>query len=46
MGDPTSATLAEACIQNIKHEKMYPMVIKHQIIGYFRYVEDMFLIYD
>jgi hypothetical protein len=35
MGAPTSAILAEEDIQNIEHKRTYPILIKHQIIGYF-----------
>jgi hypothetical protein len=33
MGAPTSAILAEAYIQNIEHKQIYPILIKHKIIG-------------
>jgi hypothetical protein len=40
------AVLAEAYIQNVEHKQMYPILIKHQIIGNFRYVDNILLIYD
>jgi hypothetical protein len=46
MGAPTSAILAEVYIQYIEHKKLYPIVKKHQIIGYFRYVDDILIIYN
>jgi hypothetical protein len=46
MGAPTSAILAEIYIKHIEHKKIYPILIKYQIIGYFRYVDDIFIIYD
>jgi energy-coupling factor transporter ATP-binding protein EcfA2 len=46
MGTPTSATLAAAYIQNIQQKHIYPILIKHQIIRYFRYVDDIVLIND
>jgi hypothetical protein len=46
MGAPTSAILAEAYIQNMEHKQIYPILTKHQIIGYFRYVDDILIIYD
>jgi hypothetical protein len=46
MGAPTSAILAETYIQHIEHKQIYPILIKHQVIGYFRYVDDIFMIYD
>jgi hypothetical protein len=30
----------------MEHKQMYPILIKHKIIGYFRYVDDITLIYD
>jgi hypothetical protein len=37
MGAPTSS---------VEHKQIYPVLIKQQINGYFRYVDDMFIIYD
>jgi hypothetical protein len=45
MGAPTS-TLAEAYIQNMEQKQICPILIKQQIIGFFRYVDDILLIYD
>jgi hypothetical protein len=36
MGAPTSAILAAVYIQYIEHKKLYPILKKHEIIGYFR----------
>jgi hypothetical protein len=44
MGAPISAILAEIYIQHMEHKQMYPILIKQQIIGYFRYIDD--IIYD
>jgi hypothetical protein len=30
----------------VDHKQIYPTVIKHKIIGYFRYVDDTLIIYD
>jgi hypothetical protein len=30
----------------MEHKQIYPILIKHQIIGCFRYVDDILLIYD
>jgi hypothetical protein len=46
MGAPLSAILAEAYIQNMDHKEICPVLVKLQIIGYFRYVDDIVLIYD
>lgn len=47
MGAPTSAVLAEIYmyIHHIEHKQIYLVLIKQQINGYFRYVDDMFIIY-
>jgi hypothetical protein len=42
MGAPTSI-LAEAYIQNMLHKQIYKILIKHKIIGYFRYVKTSLL---
>jgi hypothetical protein len=46
MGAPTSAILAETFIQHMEHEHLYPILITHEIIGYYRYFDDIFIIYD
>jgi hypothetical protein len=46
MGAPTSSILAEIYIQNMEHTKTHPILIKQQIIAYFRYVDDILIIYD
>jgi hypothetical protein len=32
--------------RSIYSKQMYTIIIKHQIIGYFRYVDDILLVYD
>jgi hypothetical protein len=46
MGAPTSAILVETFIQHMEHEYLYPILIPHEIIAYYRYVDDIFIIYD
>jgi hypothetical protein len=46
MGAPTSSILAEIYVQNMERTKIYPILIKQQIIAYFRYVDDILIIYD
>jgi hypothetical protein len=48
MGAPTSAILAETYVQHMEHMQIhvYPILIKQHIIGYFRYVDDILVIYD
>jgi hypothetical protein len=45
LGAPTSAILAEAYIQNMEHKQIYAILTKRQIIGHFRYVDAILLIY-
>jgi hypothetical protein len=46
MGAPTSAILAEIYIQNTEHTQIYDILIKQHIIAYFRYVDDILIVYD
>jgi hypothetical protein len=46
VGATTSAILAEVYIQYMEHKQLYPILIKDQIIGYFRYVDDILIIYN
>jgi hypothetical protein len=46
MGAPTSAIIAETCLQNLEHNQIYNFLTKYKIIGYFRYVDDILIIYD
>jgi hypothetical protein len=48
MGAPTSAILAEVLvyIQHMEHKQLYPILTRHQIMGYFRYVDDILVIYN
>jgi hypothetical protein len=41
MGAPTTGILAEVYIhiQHVKHKQLYSILLKHKIIGYFRYVD-------
>jgi hypothetical protein len=46
MGAPTSWIPAETYIQHMEHTQIYPILIKQQIIAYFRYVGDILMMYD
>jgi hypothetical protein len=46
MGAPTSAILEERYIQHMEHTQIYSILIKKQIVTYFRYIDDILLIYD
>jgi hypothetical protein len=46
MGTPTSAILAEVCILHLEHMSVVDILSKHQIIDYYRYVNDILIIYN
>jgi hypothetical protein len=46
MGAPTSAILAEVFIQYLEHTTICDILMKHQIIDYYRYVDDILIIYS
>lgn len=46
MGSPTSATFSEIFLQFIEHTQIYKILLKHQIINYFRYVDDILIIFN
>jgi hypothetical protein len=46
MGAPTSDILAEVYIQYMERKQPYPILVKQQIISYFRYVIDILIIYN
>jgi hypothetical protein len=50
METPTSAVLAEVCtstcIQHLGQTSISDILNKHQIIDYYRYVDDILIIYD
>ena len=46
MGAPSSAILSEVYLQYLEHTKIIKIITQHNILGYFRYVDDILLIYD
>jgi len=46
MGAPSSAVLLEMFLQYLEHTKIIDILIQHNIIGYFRFVDDILVIYD
>jgi hypothetical protein len=46
MGAPTSSIFSEIFIQFLENTKIYDILNQSKIIGYFRYVDDILLIYD
>jgi hypothetical protein len=46
MGVPTSAIFSEIFIQYLEHTIIHKILIKHQIIDYYRYVDNILIIYN
>jgi hypothetical protein len=46
MGPPTSAILAETFIEHLEHKHTYPNLKTQEIIAYYRYADDILIIYD
>jgi hypothetical protein len=46
MGAPSSGILSEIYLQNLEHTIIYDILTQHSISGSFRYVDDIFLVYD
>jgi hypothetical protein len=46
MGAPTSGIIAEFFLQNLEDTHLTHLTEKHKIAGYFRYVDDILVIYD
>jgi hypothetical protein len=46
MGAPTSSILSEIFLKFLEHNKIFKILIGNKIIAYFRYVDDILIIYD
>jgi len=46
MGAPSSAVLSEIYLQHLEHSRIADILIKYNVIGYFRYVDDILIIYN
>ena len=46
MGAPTSSVFSEISLQHIENTAIYDIVIKYHIVGYFRYVDDILIVYN
>ena len=46
MGAPSSAILSEVYFQHLKHTRIIKSLTQYNIIGYFRYVDDVLMVYD
>jgi hypothetical protein len=45
MDAPTSSVFSEIYLQYIQNTEIYDLLLKYHIIGYFRYVDDILIIY-
>jgi hypothetical protein len=46
MGAPTSSILSEFYLKHLENSKIYDLLLKFNIIGYFRYVDKLLIIYS
>ena len=45
-GAPTSSILSEFCLQHLEKSKIYDILLNFNIVGYFRYVDELLIIYN
>jgi len=45
MGAPTSSILSKVYLQYMENKTIYELLIKHKVEGYFRYVDDILVMY-
>jgi hypothetical protein len=46
MGAPTSAILSEIFMQHLEHNSIQEVLQKHNIVDYYRYVDDILIVYN
>jgi hypothetical protein len=46
MGAPTSSIFSEIYMQNVKNTAIYDILVNNNIHGYFRYVDDILIVYN
>jgi len=46
MGDPTSSILSQIYLQHVEHTATYEVLIRNNILGYFRYVDNILIAYN
>ena len=46
MGAPISSILSEFYLQHLENSKIYDILLNFNIMGYFRYVDDLLIIYN
>jgi hypothetical protein len=46
MGAPTSSIFSELYLLSLENSTIYKLLLNHDIVGYFRYVDDILIVYD
>ena len=46
MGSPSSAVLSEVYLQHLGHTEIIKIITENNIVGYFRNVDDILIVYD
>jgi hypothetical protein len=46
MGAPSSAILSEFFLQYVESNQIINILVNNKILGYFRYIEDIHILYD
>jgi len=46
MGASTSSVLSEICLQFMENTKLYTILLQNNILGYFRNVDDILIVYN
>jgi hypothetical protein len=46
MGTPSSGIISEIFLQHFEHSNLPILDLKHKLVNYFRYIDDVLLIYD
>ena len=46
MGAATTSILSEVYLQYIEHTEIYNILQQHNIVGYFKYVDDILIVYN
>jgi hypothetical protein len=46
MEAPTSSIFSELYLQSLENSTIYNLLLNHNILGYFRYVDDILIVYD
>ena len=46
MGAPTFSIFSKIFLQNLENTKIAELLLKHKVEGYFRYVDDILVMYN